>query len=317
MMKISVVIVTYNAKEIIDRCLRPFLSCMSADFEIIIWDNNSPDGTFEYLEANYSQLQLYGHVANRGFAAGNNAAFLHCRGDYVLLLNPDVFLETFDQVRALAFYLDNCPDVAAVGPMLLNADGSHQVGDAGWRHGLANIAGHFFLLHRVISPIFKSIYLTNARLLAGDAVEVDWICGACMLVRHAVIRQVGGLDEAFFMYGEDVEWGDRMRRNGHRVLYVPKVRVFHLQGGTQRKDDSALFVSSKWIGALSKEMSNSSPRWKFTAFKIILISGFSLRMVVYGIIDVARGRRKFERSKAMYKYVAYSLTLKRIVNRVL
>ena len=308
-MKISIVIVTYNSKGLIDRCLRPFLSCKSSEVQIVIWDNNSPDGTFTYIKEQYPQFKLCGGTDNRGFAAGNNAAFPHCTGDYILLLNPDAFLETFEQVTTLAFYLANCPDVAAVGPMLLNHDGTHQVGDAGWEHRLTNVAGHFFFLHRV-TPIFKSIYLTNSNLLAADAVDVDWICGACMLVRHDVIREVGGLDEEIFMYGEDVEWADRMCRHGYRLLYVPKVKVLHMQGGTQKDNKNTLFVSKKWIDALSKQISSSSPRWKFIAFKIILIFGFVLRMVIYAVIDIFRGSRTFDRARAMYDYVAYSLTLK-------
>ena len=308
-MKISVVIVTYNSRQLIDRCLRPFLTCERGDVQVVIWDNNSTDGTFSYVKDHYPQFELRGGRDNLGFAAGNNAAFLHCDGDYVLLLNPDAFLENFEQVTALARALDTSPDVAAVGPMLINADGSHQVGDAGWAHRLANVAGHFFFLHHV-SRRFKSIYLTNSSLFSEDRVDVGWICGACMMVRHNVIREVGGMDDGIFMYGEDVEWAERMRHAGHRLLYIPKIKVLHMQGGTQKDNEATLFVSRKWIDALSKELSRSSPRWKFIVFKMILALGFLARMVIYSVLDIVGRRRSFARSRAMYDYFTHSLTLK-------
>jgi N-acetylglucosaminyl-diphospho-decaprenol L-rhamnosyltransferase len=308
-MKISVVIVTYNSSTLIDRCLQPLLNRANSDVQIVIWDNSSPDGTLEYVKSRYPEVQIRGDTGNLGFAAGNNAAFKFCEGDYILLLNPDAFLETFDQVQTLASYLTDNPDVAAVGPMLINSDGSHQVGDAGWSHTLTNVIGHSLFLHRIL-PGFKSIYLTRPGLLARKSVEVDWICGACMLVRRDVIGRVGGLDEEIFMYGEDVEWCDRMRRINNRLLYIPTVQVLHLQGGTQKDNEDTLFVSKKWIAALVEQIKTSSPRWKVFALKITLVLGFLLRALLYLFADLLRGRVTFHRSRAMFDYALYSLALK-------
>jgi len=310
-MRISVVIVTYNSARLIDRCLDPVCFCDPNEVQIVVWDNGSTDGTCQRIRSHYPHVELYEGRDNRGFAAGNNAAFEHCTGDAILLINPDAFLQHFEQVSMLASYLERYRDIAAVGPMLVNADGTHQVGDAGWTHRLAHVVGHFLFLHR-ISPVFKSIYLTHPSLLAGGPVDVDWLCGACVLVRREVINEVGGLDETIFMYGEDVEWSERMRSRGHRLLYVPSIRVLHLQGGTQKDNAATLFVSRKWIDALSLRLSRQAPRWKFAAFKTTLVLGFFLRMIVYSLFDTFRRGHSFERAKAMYSYTGYSAGLKRM-----
>jgi len=308
-MKISVVIVTYNSITLIDRCLQPLLNDAYSELQIVIWDNNSSDGTFEYIKGRYPDVNIQGGTKNLGFAAGNNAAFQFCEGDYILLLNPDAFLKTFDQVKMLVSYLTNNPDVAAVGPMLINANGSHQVGDAGWSHTLTNVIGHSLFLHRIL-PNFKSIYLTRPALFVREFVEVDWICGACMLVRRDVIGRVGGLKEEIFMYGEDVEWCERMRRIHVRLLYIPTIQVLHLQGGTQKDSEETLFVSRKWIAALVDQIKSSSPRWKFFALKVTLTLGFLVRAFLYLFADLLRGKVTFHRTRAMLDYASYSLALK-------
>ncbi|MCP3472149.1 glycosyltransferase family 2 protein [Bradyrhizobium sp. CCGUVB1N3] len=307
-MKISVVVVTYNSLAFIDRCLEPLLGIPDSEIQIIVWDNNSSDGTFQYIRDRYPKVELRGGADNRGFAAGNNAAFQYCEGEYVLLLNPDAFLKSFDQIRSLASILTENPDAAAAGPMLVNPDGSHQVGDAGWSHTLLNAVGHTLFLHRII-PGVKSIYLTRPGLLLRELVDVDWICGACLLVRRDIIARVGGLKEEIFMYGEDVEWCERMRGIDRRVLYVPSLQVVHLQGGTQKSDETALFVSHKWIAALAKHVKASSPRWHFVALKFALILGFLIRALLYFFSDLAHGRMSIHRTKAMCSYAVYSAGL--------
>ncbi|SON54766.1 N-acetylglucosaminyl-diphospho-decaprenol L-rhamnosyltransferase [Hartmannibacter diazotrophicus] len=308
--KISVVIVTYNSKSFIDECLKPIVGSIGPDLEVIVWDNESPDGSLGYVRENYPSVLAFGENGNRGFAAGNNAAFRHCTGDYVLLLNPDAFLENAGQIAEMAAVLDRRADVCAVSPMLLNADGSHQVGDCGWRHSIANTIGHFLFLHHLF-PDIRGIYLTNAKLFSRPSVEVDWLCGACMMVRKSTIDTVGGLDEEIFMYGEDVEWGERMRAAGAKLLYLPGIRVTHLQGATQKGEKGSYFISTKWLDALSDQIGRTQSGWQFTLFKGIAFAGMALRFLIYSTLDLVRGRKISARAKAMKAYACHALKLRR------
>src|SRR5262249_51408066 len=160
-----------------------------------------------------------------------NLALRLCTCQYVLLLNPDAF-PSVKSVYSLAAYLRETPDVAAVGPQLLHMDGSHQVGDAGWRVSLFNVFAHCFLLHRLWSEI-PTTHLSHPNLLHRRSVDVDWVSGCCLMIRRKVIEEIGGLDERIFMYGEDIEWGERMRGAGYRVVYLPQIKVLHLGSGSQ------------------------------------------------------------------------------------
>lgn len=308
-MKISVVIVTYNSIALIDRCLAPLVCESSSDLEIVVWDNNSPDGTFEYVKEKYPQIKLFGGNGNLGFAKANNAAFGHCTGDYILLLNPDAFLASVCQVRELAAFAGTQSGIGAVGPMLINPGGDHQVGDAGWNVNLMSAMGHFLFFHRIVAR-FRSIYITNPALFSEKAVAVDWVCGACMLVRTSVVRSVGGLDERIFMYGEDVEWGSRIRHSGFRILYIPSVKILHLQGGTQKRGEAETFSSVKWIDALLVEVSSRSSYLEFSAFKLVLFVGFVLRMFAYFFSSAIRRDSNLLRCVTMRDYASYVIRQK-------
>jgi N-acetylglucosaminyl-diphospho-decaprenol L-rhamnosyltransferase len=308
LMKISVVIVTYNSKPFIDRCLRPLIPHIGYNLEVVVWDNASPDGTFEYLKQ-YSEIRLFGGTSNLGFAAGNNAAFEYCNGDYLLLLNPDAFLDSVEPIWALARHLDTIVEVAAVGPRLVNADGSHQVGDCGWEHNLQHSVGHFLFLHHIF-PRVKSLFLTNASLLNNGLVDVDWICGACMLVRKSAIDRIGPMDSSFFMYSEDAEWGMRMRRNGYRILYEPSVKVLHMQGGTQKSGLEEPFFSTKWLDSLAVLLSHKNNAFTFLAFKITLFLGFFLRGTIEGAKSLLFGSTHRKKAVHMFRYFKHVSSLR-------
>lgn len=303
--RVSIVIVTYNSRFLIDRCLAP-LAGTHDDIDVIVWDNASSDGTAAYVAAKYPWVQVVAHDENLGFARANNAAISACRGQYSLLLNPDAFVTGVEQVRALARVLDEDPAVAAAGPKLLHADGMHQVGDAGWRVGALSVIGHFLFVHRAVAAV-PAIYLSNERLLHERRVDVDWLCGACMMVRTDVFRAVGGFDASIFMYGEDMELGERLRRHGHRLVYAPEIEVVHLQGATQRAEASA-FYSTKYLDRLLAVLSDQHGPTAVALLRLTIGAGFLLRAGAYAAKAVqARSRHHGSRAHAMWKYARYTL----------
>jgi GT2 family glycosyltransferase len=303
---VSVVIVTYNSKDFIDRCLEPLTKSASDEIEVIVVDNVSTDGTPDHVALTYPHVDLIRSKVNGGFAAGNNLGFRHCTAPFVLMLNPDAFVEGSEQIRNMVRSLQARPDVAAVGPRLINADGSHQVGDAGWRWGLGTVAAHMFFLQR-IWPSLPALYLTAPQLLKRDEVTVDWVCGACTLVRKEVIVRIGGLDENIFMYGEDAEWGSRMREYGYRVLYLPRFIVMHLQGATQKGEEET-FYSTKWIDSCADAFRLEPSRAVFLMFKAIMVTGFLMRSVLYSVDGWLRRRDLSKtRSRNMWNYMVHTL----------
>lgn len=303
---VSVVIVTWNSRALIDRCLAP-LQGHPEWMEVLVHDNASADGTAEYVAKRYPWVRLYPSAVNLGFGAGNNRAFEKCRGRNVLLLNPDAFLDDVTVVERLLQSLERDERVAAVGPQLVHEDGRHQVGDAGWRTSLRSLFGHVWWAHR-LSQWFPSIYISNPAALMAASVSVDWICGACLMVRARIIEDLGGFDEGIFMYGEDVEWGERMRDAGYALLYLPQIKVLHLQGGTQ-KADGELYFSTKWLDARAIRFSSHRSSAAFAIFRQIAVSGFTFRGVALWISSLFLKRMRV-RSRQMFKYAKHARTLR-------
>lgn len=303
---ISIVIVTYKSLGFIDRCLAPFND--RPDLEIVIWENASGDGLREHVREHYPMVQVFESEENLGFSRGNNRAFAYCRGRYILLLNPDAFVDEAATVDALADYLHTHPEIAACGPRLVHPDGSHQVGDAGWRISLGSVFIHSFMLQRLF-PSAHGLYLTNAQLLKRAAVSVDFICGACLMVRRDVIDTLGGLDESVFMYGEDIEWGTRMRDAGWHVTYLPQLRVTHLQGATQ-KGEQQLFSSTKWIDDVATRYAPQSNVLGYAVLKLSIFIGYGLRACgFYGAGTVLRSPKLRKKGNIMAKYARHAFSL--------
>jgi N-acetylglucosaminyl-diphospho-decaprenol L-rhamnosyltransferase len=304
--RISIVVVTYKSRGFIDRCLAPFDN--RPDIEILVLENASGDGITDHIRTRFPRVRLIDSTENLGFARGNNRAFTYCTGRYVLLLNPDAFVNDAACVDALADYLDAHSDVGAAGPRLINADGSHQVGDAGWRISLATVTAHAFMAQRLFATM-PSLYLTNNRLLARPVIDVDWVCGACMMVRAEVIAKVGGMDEKVFMYGEDIEWGTRIRDAGLRIAYLPGLAVLHLQGATQ-KGNGDLFVSTKWLDDIAQRYVATGNRAGYLALRGALLAGYGIRAALFSVAGtIARRKAWVQRGRAMAVYARHAIAL--------
>ncbi|MCL4541402.1 MAG: glycosyltransferase family 2 protein [Chloroflexi bacterium] len=230
---VSIVVVTWNNRDIIGRCLDTVLDA-GVSMEICVVDNASPDGTADFVASHYPSVTLLRNSENRGFAAANNRGITCARGRFVLILNPDAFLHK-GTLEFLVHYLDAHNDVAVVGPQLLNEDGSVQ---SSRRRAPTRWTG--FYESTQLQQWFGENALTRRYYVsdrsAHEVQDVDWITGACMLVRAAAIAQVGGFDPRFHMYSEELEWCLRFKRQGWRVVYIPDVQVTHLVGHSSGQD---------------------------------------------------------------------------------
>lgn len=306
---VSVIIVTWNCQALIGTCL-DWLHASVADFpfEIIIVDNASTDDTRELLKARDDIDVLVLSTTNLGFGRGNNLGATYARGHLLLLLNPDAFLEDPTALGRLASALDTDARIAAVGPMLTNPDGSHQVGDAGHAPTLTHVAMHQLLVSRILAGV-RGYYVNHPRDLAGAPVEVGWLGGACQMVRRSAFDAVSGFSAEIFMYGEDVDLGGRMCAMGWPIVYLPCIRVLHLQGATQ-KTAGELYVSTRWIDSLfaSRATCVYNDWRRRLALRFILSTGFGLRAIFYSTrAALTRDARLWAKAKSMIIYMSHAI----------
>ncbi|MCX2727140.1 glycosyltransferase family 2 protein [Thermomicrobium sp. 4228-Ro] len=238
---LSVVIVSWNVRELLPACLNSLareLARSRLASEVIVVDNDSTDGTVELVRQRYPWVHLIALEANRGFAAANNVGIRASRGEAILLLNPDTEVRP-GAISWLWSALQAAPHVGLVGARLLNPDGSLQ--SAGYRFpGYVQNVLDFFPIHpRLIGSRL------NGRFGPGDGLSpfaIDHPLGACMLVRRAVIEQVGGLDEGYFYYSEEIDWCRRIRAAGWTILTAPAALVVHHAGGSTRQVSARSFL---------------------------------------------------------------------------
>jgi N-acetylglucosaminyl-diphospho-decaprenol L-rhamnosyltransferase len=225
---VSVLIVNFNGRHLLGDCLEAVQRLLSVPYEIVLVDNASTDGSLEFVRSRFPNVRLVASSTNRGFTGGNNLAAAHARGEFLALLNSDTVLRT-DLAPALT-ELDD-PAVGAVGCRLSYGDGRLQP-SFGYEHTPLRLVLSWIGLYRVrrLPRVFRRVEVDPARYAVRQP-DVAWVSGACLLTRHALWRELGGLDERYFMYLEDVDFCRRLRARGQRIVYTPAAHVTHLEGG--------------------------------------------------------------------------------------
>jgi GT2 family glycosyltransferase len=224
---VSLIIVNYKTPQLIRDCLQTvYAFTKGVHFEVIVVDNDSQDNSRAVVQGQFPQVRWFDTGYNAGFSRANNFGIDHATGRNILLLNSDTLLVD-DLLTRLCGVLDQQPDVAAVGAMQINRAGEvhHQIYDT-----FGKIRRHFYVLPQ--SDFFrKLLYKLFPDPHYDDPNEVDWLSGACIMTRPSVMAKAGRLDESFFMYGEDVEWGYRLGKQG-RLLMLRDAFVVHLEFGS-------------------------------------------------------------------------------------
>lgn len=226
---LSVIIVSWNVRRLLQRALT---SCRASwgdrpGLELIVVDNVSTDGTVEMLREVFSDVTRVVNEENRGFTGGNNDGLDQARGQYLLLLNPDTEV-LGDALPRLVAYMGQHPDVGMVGPQLRNPDGSVQSSRRRFPTLPVLFLESTWLQDLLPRRALDRYYFEDRS--PQRAHPVDWITGAAMLTRRAVVDEVGGMDEAFFMYSEELDWCRRIRAAGWSIHYVPDARIVHHEG---------------------------------------------------------------------------------------
>lgn len=233
-MDVSVVIVSWNTCELLDRCLRALYAASEGlHVEVLVVDNGSSDGSLELVRSHYADARLIANSHNLGFVRANNQALALARGEFVLLLNSDAFLAP-DALRTLVAFMRAHPQAGASGPRLSYPDGSLQRSCTRFP-ALFDELCLMLQLDRLFpdSPLFGRFWLSGWDY--STLREVDVIMGACLMARRAILSQVGLLDETFTMYSEEVDWCYRMRQAGWRLYLVPDAHAVHIWGGSSER----------------------------------------------------------------------------------
>ncbi len=226
---VDVVMVNYNSTDALLASLESVFRALGPGARVFVQDNGSSDQP-QRIERIFPQVTLSLNRANLGFAKAVNRALAQGGSPYVMLLNPDTLLPAEDYAPLWGFLEEN-PKAGVVGPRILDPDGTVQ-GSARGFHSLATaLAGRKGPLTR----LFPNGRLARQDLPCAEsdytcAMEVDWVSGACMVVRRAAVNEVGGLDERFFLYFEDTDWCRRMKAAGWSTVYFPEVEVVHQVG---------------------------------------------------------------------------------------
>lgn len=234
-MELSTVLVNYRSRDDLLECL----AALSADTmgmacETVIVDNSPGDGAREAVAARFPDVRGIANAENVGFARAVNQGIAASTGAFVLLMNPDCVIAK-GSVPALLAHLRVHSRTAIAGPRIVDSDGTLQLSARSFPTHLTFLFNRYSLLTRLFpnNPWSRRYLLTDWDHKSTR--DVDWLSGACMLVRREAIAEVGGMDERFFMFNEDVDWCRRMKLAGWNVTYVPEAQVTHHIGASKRR----------------------------------------------------------------------------------
>lgn len=234
-MKLSIIIVNYNVKYFLDQTLRSILrSRTDFDYEIIVVDNDSSDGSVEFVEHNFPQVTLIRNGENLGFSKANNIGIKRSAGDFILLLNPDTIVAEETLQKCVDKMIES-PRIGGLGVKMIDGSGKFLPES---KRGLPTPMVAFFKafgLSRLFPKSSFFNYYHLGHIDASTSAEVDVLSGAFMMMRREVIDLVGGLDEDFFMYGEDIDLSYRIQRSGYINWYEANTSIVHFKGESTKK----------------------------------------------------------------------------------
>ncbi len=254
-MDLSIAIVSWNTRELLDDCLRSvFETTNGLEYEVIVVDNLSSDDSVDMVRSTYPQVRLIENQDNVGFPKANNQAYGVSSGRHFMLLNPDTICREGALVGLVRF-LDEHPDVGAVGPLVLNPDETLQYSWARFPRLITEIRG---ILDRRIDGFKTPTTAEQVREIGPFA--TDWVGGCAMVIRRTAVEQIGLMDESFFMYNEETDWCYRLHKQGWSVWVEPSTEIVHLGGQSSSRAksrsakhlrDSKRHYFSKHYGVLS------------------------------------------------------------------
>ena len=299
MAELSIIIVNWNTKEYLLPCLREiFERGQGMSREVILIDNGSGDGSGDEVKKSFPSVHVIQNEENLGFAKAVNQGLKTSSGRYILLLNPDTRVKN-DTTERLVSFMESCSDAAVAGAQLLNADGSKQ-------NSIANFPSlaSELLNKSLLRWLFPEKFPGKGRNYS-EPFEVDSVIGACMMVRREAMKQVGLLDEDYFLFLEETDWCYRMRKAGWRVYHVPQAEVYHFQGKGAEKEKKRAKVEYYRSRSLFFKKHRGTLQWFFSVIGLMI--KLIVDFVLMGIANLFTlfVLRKWRRRLSVYAYLLW------------
>ncbi|NND76800.1 MAG: glycosyltransferase [Flavobacteriales bacterium] len=295
-MKLSVIIVNYNVKHFLEQCLNSVRIAMkNIHGEVYVVDNASVDGSMQMVKTKFPEVKRIENLKNVGFSMANNQAMKVATGEYVLLLNPDTLVEE-DTFKKVVSFMDEHPDAGGLGVKMIDGKGNFLPES---KRGLPAPSVAFYKIFGLSSLFSRSKKFNQYHLghLDNDKThEIDILSGAFMLMRKEALDKVGLLDEAFFMYGEDIDLSYRLQLGGFKNYYFPETKIIHYKGESTKKGSlNYVFVFYNAMVIFAKKHFSKSNARLFSFFiniAIYLRAGIAiamrtLRKVALPLLDIA------------------------------
>ena len=297
--KLSIIIVNYNSGEELIVCIKSIRRYLTnVSYEIIVVDNNSTDNSRELLRINFKNIQKIFLKKNTGYAFANNYAMEQCNGDYILLLNPDTYIKN-NSIKQMIDFLDSKPDVGVLGPLLIDPNGKIQLPSSNFpdlKQQILYMLSCKFLLNRIARSSEQRVALK-----LKNPFEVDWVSGACFMLKRTIYETIGGLDERFFLYAEDVDWCIRIKDSGWKIFCHPSIEVVHIRGvSSKKKIYSLLTTRYKSNLYFAKKHFSSS---QIFILRLIVLSGLFFRLILTPVIKFMKPNESRLRMAAYYNSI--------------
>lgn len=295
---LSIIIVNWNVGDLLRACLLSIARGRGAlEIEVIVVDSASSDGSMAMVQREFPWVRLIGCQENVGFPKGNNLGLATAHGRFLYLLNPDTEI-VGDALGVMVDYMTQHPDMGVVGAQLLYADGRIQSSRRRFPSVLTGLFESTWLQPLAPRQLLRHYY---AQDLSDDQVaDVDWVMGASLMVRREVYDQVGGMDEAYFMYSEELDWCRRIKDAGWRVVYLPQAQVIHHEGKSSEQAVTARHVN--FNRAKLRYFRKYHGRFAAALIRGVLLSNYAIQLLLEGVKGVLGHKRplRWQRVRAYW-----------------
>ncbi len=287
-MNLSIIILSYNTKEVTDECLKRLqlsaISCqkkLKNKVQVIVLDNASTDDSVSMIHSRHKWVELIESKENTGFSKGNNIAFKKAKHELVLFLNSDAYVEEDTLERSIKFFEN--PQCDVLGPRLVFANGHYQP-SAGYLPNPLNVITWIWGVSKLpfVNQIVKPFHPTGRNFFDADfPTRVGWVMGAFLMIKKELFERVGGFDEDIFMYLDEVELCKRLSLNGYKIWYVPSIRAVHLHGASSDFDRTPAFLNEiRGMVFFLKKYYSGYYFW----LKLVLADGLLTRAFVFRLL---------------------------------
>jgi GT2 family glycosyltransferase len=285
--KVDIIIVNYNSTAYLLNCLQSIDEDIGSDHDnesqIYVIDNASADNV-NLITDKFPKVILWKNSVNVGFSKAVNYLIARTRSPYILILNPDTYINN-GFCKSILNFIEENPMVGIVGPKIFDTNGMIQGSARTFPTPLTALFGR----SSILTKMFPNNKLTLKNILTKQPdhtkfIEVDWVSGACMLVRRRAIEEVGMMDERFFLYWEDADWCKRMFEKGWRVVYYPQASIIHHVGGSSKRRDIRSLLDFHM--SVYEFFCKHSIKSNFSILKIIVFGALSIRFYLILIINL-------------------------------